>query len=355
MSSLAKLFNFNLRDSRPPRTVGIDIGSSAIKVVAIEERDSVLTLVTYGEVQLGPYADKPVGSVVSLSAKQEQAALVDVIRESVATAGQAVFAMPLAASFISTAKLQTQEDSSLSSLVRLEARKIIPVSLSEVALDWVELESVTDKNPHTTVLIAAIQNKVVTRFNLLMRFAGFTSAPTEIECFSANRVLSPRPWSLLIDFGAATTKLYIIRQGTLWRMHSINVGGEKITKKYAEARDLEFAEAEKEKIQLEVGDEHYATLQTVYEGEYRQAMREFKQVWSQYQTQHDAVTDSVYICGGAAAFAGLGIIIKESFAVDIEIVQPFDRVAYPAFMEDVMGSVGISFVPALGAALRDWR
>lgn len=60
--------------------MGVDIGGSSIKVVELADREGVLTLVTYGEVQLGPYAGKPLGSVVQLTPKQEQEALVDVVR-----------------------------------------------------------------------------------------------------------------------------------------------------------------------------------------------------------------------------------------------------------------------------------
>jgi Tfp pilus assembly PilM family ATPase len=98
-------FSSILESASPKDTssaLGVDIGTSAIKVVELEERNGVVTLVTYGEIQLGPYAGKPLGAAVHLSPKQEQEALVDVIRESAVKSRNGVFAMPLSASFIST-------------------------------------------------------------------------------------------------------------------------------------------------------------------------------------------------------------------------------------------------------------
>ena len=155
MGLLSNLIQSVNLQSTAPNVLGVDIGSSSIKVVELEERSGVLTLVTYGEIQLGPYVQEALGAAVQLDPKQEQEALVDVIRESAVKSRQAVFAMPLASSFISTTTLDVGPEADLSAQVRLEARKIIPASLSEVTLDWAELESV-DNQTGRPVLIAAI-------------------------------------------------------------------------------------------------------------------------------------------------------------------------------------------------------
>ena len=98
MGLLSNLIQSVNLQSNTANVVGIDIGSSSIKVVELEDRAGVITLLTYGEIQLGPYVEKSLGSAVQLNPKQEQAALVDVIRESAVKSGQAVFAMPLSSS-----------------------------------------------------------------------------------------------------------------------------------------------------------------------------------------------------------------------------------------------------------------
>ena len=107
------------------RVVGIDIGSSSIKVVEIQERDGALSLTTYGELQLGPYANQDIGQSVVLEAKQEQQALVDVIRESTVKADKAVFAMPLSSSFVTMIDFEADIKEDISSRVRVEATKIL--------------------------------------------------------------------------------------------------------------------------------------------------------------------------------------------------------------------------------------
>ena len=351
-------FSTILESATPKDTssvLGVDIGACAIKVVELQERNGVVTLVTYGEIQLGPYAGKPLGAVVHLNPKQEQEALVDVIRESAVKSRNGVFAMPLSASFISTTMINADPDDDLAAMVRVEARKIIPASLSEVTLDWAELEALSDNQAGRPVLIAAIQNSAIERFNVLMQFAGFDGAPTEIECFSTNRTISKKEHSVVMDFGAASTKMYMTHNGILSRMHRVNVGGEQVTQAISETLDIDFAEAEMIKQQTGQHDKHYAAVKQAYATVYGRSLREFRQVLDHYQSKADKKFPYISVCGGASLFPGLGSQLLDKLDIEVESIDPFKNVAYPAFMEDVMQQIGPSFVPALGAALRNFE
>lgn len=347
---------FESASSRDTSTaLGVDIGTSAIKIVELEDRNGVVTLITYGEIQLGPYAGKPLGAAVHLSPKQEQEALVDVIRESAAKSRNGVFAMPLSASFISTTVLDAESDVDLTAMVRVEARKLIPASLSEVTLDWAELETLSDHQSGRSVLMAAIQNSAIERFNILMKFAGFVGSPTEIECFSTNRTINKKEHAVVIDFGASSSKMYMMHNGILNRMHRVNVGGVQVTQALANALEIEFSEAETIKQQANSQAEHYAAVTQAYQTTYNRALREFRQVLDHYQSNAEYEFPFVFLCGGASLFPGIAKQLQDRLGMPVELIDPFKNVAYPAFMEDVIQQIGPSFVPALGAALRNFE
>lgn len=355
MGFLSSILHSVQNASGPSSAMGVDIGSSSIKVVELEEREGVLTLVTYGEVQLGPYAGKGLGSTVHLEPKQEQAAFVDVVRESAVKSRDAVFAMPLASSFISSTTIAADEDADLSAMVRVEARKLIPASLSEVTLDWAELSSTSGSQTGRPVLIAAIQNSAIERFNILMQFAGFNNAATEIECFSANRTVDSSKNALVIDFGAASTKMYLSQSGVLNRMHRVNVGGAMITAALTKITGEDFETTENTKLQLQPDDRLYQQTRELYEAQYGRALREFRQVLNHYTADTDITFDAVQICGGASAQPFVKQLVQPAFSLDVESINPFTAVAYPAFMEDTIKQIGPTFVPALGAALRSFE
>jgi type IV pilus assembly protein PilM len=339
--------------------LGIDIGSSSMKVVELQERKGVITLVTYGEVQLGPYAGKQIGESVILDPKQEQEALVDLIRESAAKARSAVFAMPLSSSFVTNVSIDADADADLASMVRIEARKVIPASLSEVTLDWAEAEVTkkdVPKNESTrrNILIAAIQNSALERFKVLMQFVGIQQPPTEIECFSTIRSLfnSDETDIAVIDIGAVSSKLYIAHKGLLMRMYRIRAGGALATKRISEVLEVSFEKAEEMKYLADKQASNFSDIKRAHHSSYDRSFREFNQVLREYEQRTGTKFGTVYLSGGGSSFPSIDVHLKEALDREIIMSNPFSKVAYPAFMEDTMREIGPSFTVALGAAMR---
>lgn len=361
MSLLQKLFSSSSDPSG--QVLGIDIGSSALKVVELKQADGVVSLSTYGELQLAPYMGKEIGEAVNLSPKQEQQALVDIIRESAVEAKRAVFAMPLSASFVTNVSVPRSTETELSALVRIEARKVIPASLSEVTLDWAEVGSTDEKLKQDGVevpreiLIAAIQNSALERFRVLMQFANLQEPPSEIECFSALRGLreSEGETVAIVDIGATSAKLYIMRDGLLVRMYRIRAGGQLVTKQIAEALSIEFAKAEDIKCSLSRSDTQYETVRKLHDSVYSRPLREFSQVIADYERKNDGLVTAVFLTGGATLFTGFDQLVKEALSRETIMANPFAKVSTPAFMEDVLQQIGPSFTVALGAALRAYE
>jgi type IV pilus assembly protein PilM len=361
MKGLQGLFSSLKASTVAPAVLGIDVGSSSIKIVQLEEIKQVLTLTTYGEIQVGPYTQKEVGQSVMLSPKQEQEALVDLLRESAATAKQAVFAMPLASSFVTNTVITADDTVDLSALVRIEARKVIPASLSEVTLDWAEMGQSESKDPKQVrerdILIAAIQNGALERFRTLMQFAGLGNPPTEIECFSAIRALNTgaEEHIAIVDIGATSTKLYIAHQGLLARMHRIRIGGAAATNRIASILNCSFEEAEIRKREAIVTDQDYADIKRAHDSTYDRAFKELTQVLQEYEAKTGASLQSVYLTGGGVLFKGIETLMRDTMKRTVVPTNSFSKVSYPTFMEDTIKEIAPSFSVALGAALRSFE
>jgi type IV pilus assembly protein PilM len=356
MNFLNNLFSgLDSKNSDTSRVVGIDIGSSSIKVVEVQDREGVLTLTTYGELQLGPYTNQEIGQSVTLDQKKEQQALVDVIRESAVKANNGVFAMPLASSFVTTINFKANPKEDISSRVRVEARKYIPVPIGEVTLDWAEIDSVSSKaNGQRDVLVAAIQNEALSRFKVLMQFVNLKEPPTEIECFSAIRgaYKSEETDIAIIDVGAISTKLYIARQGLLQRMHRVRAGGAIATKRIASTLELSFEEAELLKRNIKKEDANFSDVKRAHHTCYERTWQEFRQVIGEYEKTLLTKVEIVYITGGGSLFPTMKQDIEDTLQKNVVYVSPFNKVAYPAFMEDMITELGPTFHVALGSALR---
>jgi len=340
------------------RAVGIDFGSSSIKVVELEDRGGVLTLTTYGELHTGPYDERAVGEIIVLDSKKERQAVIDLLRESAVKAKDTVYCIPLSGSFITVFNLETDaKNEDVSSRIRVEARKYIPIPIANVVLDWVVIESIKiDDVIKHTILLVAIQSEIVKRITALRSSTGLGFEPNEIECFSTIRSVYVPPHNeaeqIILDFGAGTTKIYILREGMLVRMHRVRGGSASCTEEYASKNSISFEEAESIKVSLTLNEKNFIEYQKIYHNTFSRVLSEVTQVIKSYEKDTDITIEHVTLTGGGALFPGFDSYVANTLQRQARLAQPFESVAYPAFMEDTLRAIGPSYSTALGAALR---
>lgn len=247
--------------------IGVDIGSSAIKVVEIERKGGKAVLETYGSIALAPFADAAAGSVTNLPIEKVILALKEVLKQSDVTGNSVAIAIPVQSSLIFTLQLPAKiSDSEIANIVPTEARKYIPLPITEVSIDYFILpkkevsfeEMNADKNAvpgvalleeKINVLVVATQNDAVAKYRSIVSQCNLLASFFEIEVFASIRSnfeheLSP---VLLMDFGASRTKLSIVEFGMVKSFHSIERGGADITNSISKSLGISFAEAEKMK------------------------------------------------------------------------------------------------------------
>jgi len=339
-------------------TVGIDIGSASVKVVEIEETPRTIILRTYGELQLGPYDAKSLGEIVSLTNQKKIEAVTDVIRESGVRGRSGALAMSLYSSFLTVIPVTVGQQEDMTTRIPVEARKYVPLPLADVTLDWLELPPLGEQKSNLKeVLIAAIENKALAEHRELFSAIGMTGEAAEIEAFSLIRSLWRQKDSTLaiVDLGAKSSKLYIVRGGVLERLHRVGQGGREITRLVSDKLKISFEEAENIKRDydraVEQGPMIYQCTTTVVES----ALAEFGRLIGQYEGRVNEQVGRIVITGGVASSPYVLDYIKDRFARPVELAHPFAKVAYPAFMEDTLKEIGPSFGVALGAALRKFQ
>src|SRR3989339_1665508 len=101
-TSFSQLFS---SDNSTKSIIGVDIGSSAIKVVQLKKKNGKAILETYGAISLGPYGNTDIGSVTNLQVDDIVRALMDVMKESNVTVSSGVMAIPSSSSLIFTISL----------------------------------------------------------------------------------------------------------------------------------------------------------------------------------------------------------------------------------------------------------
>lgn len=349
--------------------VGIDIGTSAIKIVQIKKKGGKAVLETYGSIALGPYADMEIGKVTNLEIEKTILALKEVLKQSGVTTTSSALSIPSQSSLIFLIELPaTVRESDLKDIIPTEARKYIPVPIDEVSLDYFILprkqasfeESNNPDLPERDaekieVLVVAIQNETISKYQTIVKQCDFAADFFELEIFSAVRAnfeheLSP---VLMIDFGAYKTKLSIVEFGSVKSFHTINRGGADITESISKSLSIPFTKAEEMKKEFGLLDNPVEkALPEIIKIHTDYVFSETNSVLLNYEKKYNKTISKIILTGGGALLKGFKESAVSTFPVEVVTGNPFAKVGAPAFLEKVLVSTGPEFAIALGLALR---
>lgn len=348
--------------------VGIDIGSSSVKVVQLRRKGGKAILENYGELATGPYDNRAIGQAANLSPEALSRLLADLFREANITSQFAAISIPLRSSLLKTIELPEVPESQLATMIPIEARKYVPVPIGEVTLDWSilpkqvthEAGAVVDKNkaaPRPTIeaLMVAIHNDILSQYTDLSNRAGLTTRFFEIETFSAIRSIFTGEMVpvVIVDIGAGTTKVAVVDYGVVRMSHSINKGSQDITVAISRSLNVDFAKAEEIKRRVGLverieGAEISGTMNSIVE----YIFAEVNRVLLDYQHKEKRAVSKVILIGSGTLLRGVGDIAKKTFPVPVLMGNGFAKVETPAFLAEMLAEVGPAFAVSTGLALR---
>ncbi|MBI4065668.1 type IV pilus assembly protein PilM [Candidatus Kaiserbacteria bacterium] len=348
-------FFSNLFAKKEKSVLGVDIGSSSLKVVQLRKERGQAVLETYGELALGPYVGGEIGQATNLSAEQITETLKDLLREAQVTTTNCGVSIPFSRSLLTLVELPYRADKQeQKTVIELEARKYIPVPISEVQLDWFVVPDISPsedaKNKEKIeVLLVAVHNDELSLLQRVVAAAGLSASFYEIEIFSTIRASIDEPVKpvMVLDIGAASTKTYVIEHGVVALSHSINIGSQDITRAISVSNNVSISRAEALKKEEGLGSSG-ASPELVFS----RIFSEVRRVLIQYENGHKKSVTSIVFTGGGGVTKELGTYAKNTFSIDVRIADPFKKTSAPAFMRPVLQEIGPEFAVAVGLALR---
>jgi type IV pilus assembly protein PilM len=222
--------------SQPDASViGIDIGSSSLKIVQIKKEKGRAILQTYGEISFGPYNNLSNGQIVILNPDQSAKIILDLLKEVNILTLKGGMSIPLKLSLISLVDIPKVDEKEERSVIEFEAKKYIPVSMSEISLDYFiipksdddSLEFIESDNykvfetekikQRQKVLLVAIHNQVLENYSKIVQKANLSIDFFEVEAFATVRAClrSETTPVMIVDLGASSVKVYVIENGLL--------------------------------------------------------------------------------------------------------------------------------------------
>ncbi|HTH93297.1 MAG TPA: type IV pilus assembly protein PilM [Candidatus Paceibacterota bacterium] len=351
------------------RVVGIDIGSSSIKVVELKKESGRIVLDTYGALALGQYNQGGVvGQATNLSQEILVTALKDVLKETNITSTNVVLGIPSISSIIFILQLPSEiEEKNLPTVIPGESKKFIPVPLEDVSLDWYVLPRREDSGDESrtltesgniatmSVLVVATLNETLTKYTQVLQGAALPVDSLEIEVFSHIRSVMTRELFpvMIVDIGASKTKLTIVEHGIVETFRLVNKGSQDITLALSHALELSFEQAENLKKQNGlIAAPEYPRMVEPMKVQFADIFQETNSTILAYEKRYNKNIGKIIFTGGGAMTRGLLDYAKQSFSAELVIADPFSKVEAPVFLGGVLKNTGPEFSAALGLALK---
>ncbi|HJX59565.1 MAG TPA: type IV pilus assembly protein PilM [Patescibacteria group bacterium] len=335
--------------------VGLDIGSKTIKVVELAKEGNSWRLKASGVIGFqGTSPDKA-------KDQSELAALAQIIKklfkEANISSKEVALALPESQVFSRTVKFPPLTDQEIDSAVKWEAEQYIPIPVNEAIIEHQIIERRdTASPPEVVVLLVAAPRNLVEPYVRTVQMAGLTVVGVETELIALARSISPANQTvLLVDFGARSTDIAIVRNNQLSFTRTIPTAGEAFTRAVAQSLGVEVQQAEEYK-------RAYGLSQSQLEGKVKGALEpifrvvvdEMKKAIHFYQSEEKGeAPKSIILSGGTAGMPEALSLLTKMMGLEVVVGNPFAKVAVDAQAAKSLAAFAPLYSIAVGLAMRE--
>ena len=333
------LFKDDIMNLFSKTIVGLDIGTSSIKLVELKKVNDRWKLMAMG------VTDIPRESLDAKNPDQQRLVVADTIKKTYEKSGIKIKKVATAllgeSIIIRYVKMPFMTEEELRKTISKEAEQHIPLSMDQVVLDFQILgEGQEDGQRKIDVLLVASKNDLVDQHISTLKAAGLTPTIIDVDAFALqniyeiNRLESNEETVALINVGATWTTINIL-EGIFTRFtRDIPVAGNDFTKEIQKEFNLKFSEAEElKKVHGAISiEEEEFTLSSVSQKDDRvlrmsdvmtpilnKLLGEIRRSFDYYETQSRKKTvERVILCGGSAKLKNLNRFLAGKLGVPVE-------------------------------------
>jgi len=356
--------------SKSQSCLGVDIGTSSIKLIQLKRSDERYELETYGELQTYGYLEKLNDPFQTKSLKLLESQVIEMlsrtIKEAEISTKKVVMSIPVFSSFIGIINLPLMSENELSQALSFEAKRYVPVPLSEVKIDWkiiekerVESSKSSKKNIFKfRILLVAVPKEIIAKHIRIANAVKLKLTGLELESFSYIRSLigNDKSTSCILDMGARSTSFTVVDNGFIQSSHSLDIAGTELTKALSHSMGIDFKRAEIYKREkgldhktLNSGEEIKDVLLTYID----KIIVEAKRMINNYQEESKRKVTKLILSGGSGNLIGLENYLANQLGLEIIKANPWARINYPNILKPVLKKLAPRFAVVTGLAMRN--
>jgi len=367
-----KFFGFGSKSK-----IGVDIGTSSIKVIELSKESGRFKLENYGLFELESIdeavrvsnqalGDKP----VQLTDRDLTWGVKEVLKRTKIGTRETVASIPSFSTFATVITMPYLSEEDIAKSIPFEARKYIPIPLSEVTLDWSIINVAQEKAgqlppggeqapsglpPTVEIFLVAVPKEEIARYQSIMKNAGLNLRALELENSALIRALIGNDLSpvAIVNIGGRSTSILIVDGGFERVGHNYEVGGFEITKSIARSLGISLKRAEELKRSFGVKTSDNNAVREALSSLVDMMAFETKKTIHNYEDQKKTKISKILLVGGLANMPNFADYFGEKLGMTVSLGNSLARVMVPPGAAGLQAEINSTFAIAVGLAMRE--
>lgn len=354
------------------RSIGIDIGSSLIKLVEIDYSSKGWTVASAAVAPTPKDAVKD-GVILNIVDVSEQ--IRSMMRDCGSKATSSVLAISGSQVVVRNVKAVKMPEEKYRKSIKFEASRYISASVENSVVEFEILGDAEDPGQMNVMLVVAPNELVDSRVRV-SEAIGLEPLAVDIEAFAQIRTFVDFNATdeyltrtiALVDMGASHTEVNIVSKGEFVLTRSIPIAGDAFTNAIKAAVAGSYEEAEALKLQLGTdypidspdisasGNRGWRAVQPVLDELIREIRRSINYYQSQFpESSTDAMVDRIILTGGSSRVPGMDRYMSTLLGLQASKADLFEHTAVlpgrlpQPFIDEYSSVLGV----AVGLGLRE--
>lgn len=350
------IFNFVKAGS----VLGIDIGTTSIKVVEISKKGKQFKLENYGILETKKYLEHSNQAIQTSSLKiveEETTELLKIILNEVELKSKTVLAsIPAFSAFITPIDMPLLSLEETAKSVVFQAKQYVPLPVKEVSIDWFKTEEF--ENPRggrfQRILLIGIPNEIIKKYKKVFRAANLRLVTLEIESLSLVRALGKLDAvTMVVDIGAESTNMIVTEKGVLKYSSQTDYGGIHLTKSLSKSLGVSASRAEELKRRRGLlGSGGESELSTLIIPFLDVIIQEARYARGSYERRYSKKVEKLILVGGGANLLGIEKYFGNEIGLTVTAPLTFANFKYNPEIEPAIRDLTRQLSIAIGLAKR---
>jgi type IV pilus assembly protein PilM len=304
--------------SKKGNVVGLDIGSSSVKLLELAEMKGGYQLRNFGIAPLPPEGIVDGALMDSVTIVDSIRGLTNALRIKTKDVVTSVSGHSV---IVKKINIPVMTEDELEESIQWEAERYIPFDINDVNMDFQILGPTEGSEELMEIVLVAAKKDIINDYLSVIVEAGFNPVIVDIDSFAienmfeANYPVTRDEVTALANIGASVTNINILKKGVSSFTRDIFTGGNSITEAEALKLGNRMDEASQKVIQ-EVLRSALNSLAT----EIAKSLDFFRSTSSQEKV------DKLFLSGGCAKINGIEKVIEEQAGIPVEIANPFKEI-----------------------------